>query len=50
MAGAFTPKLVTPEEGKTVKLFGVQFSYKVVSADSGGAWRSWRSRSPPRPW
>ena len=26
MAGAFTPKLVTPEEGKTVKLFGVQFS------------------------
>jgi quercetin dioxygenase-like cupin family protein len=36
MAGAFPPKLVTPGEGKTVMLFGVRFSYKVVSADAGG--------------
>jgi quercetin dioxygenase-like cupin family protein len=31
-----TPKLVAPEEGKTVMLFGVRFDYKVVTADSGG--------------
>src|SRR5262245_61322900 len=37
MAEAFTPKLVAPGEGKTVMLFGVRFSYKVVSADSGGS-------------
>ena len=37
MAGTFTPKLVPPGEGKTVMLFGVRFSYKVVSADSGGS-------------
>src|SRR5438094_5639745 len=37
MTEAFIPKLVTPEEGKTVMLFGVRFSYKVVSADSGGS-------------
>jgi quercetin dioxygenase-like cupin family protein len=30
------PKLVGPGEGKIVKLFGVRFGYKVVSADSGG--------------
>jgi quercetin dioxygenase-like cupin family protein len=30
------PKLVAPEEGKTVMLYGVRFSYKVVTADSGG--------------
>ncbi len=32
-----TPKLVAPGEGKTVKLFGVRFRYKVESADSGGS-------------
>lgn len=37
MTEAFTPKLVAPGEGKTVMLFGVRFSYKVVSADSGGS-------------
>jgi len=47
MAGAFTPKLVTPEEGKTVKLFGVQFSYKVVSADSGGSLAVLEVEIPP---
>jgi len=36
MTGAFTPMLVAPGEGTTVMLFGVRFSYKVVSADSGG--------------
>jgi quercetin dioxygenase-like cupin family protein len=29
-------KLVAPGEGKTVMLYGVRFSYKVVTADSGG--------------
>jgi quercetin dioxygenase-like cupin family protein len=32
-----TPKLVAPGEGRTVKLFGVRFDYKVASADSGGS-------------
>jgi len=32
----FAPKLVAPGEGEAVMLFGVRFSYKVVSADSGG--------------
>ncbi len=36
MTSAFSPKMVPPGEGKTVMLFGVRFSYKVVSADSGG--------------
>ena len=30
-------KLVAPDEGKTVMLFGVRFDYKVVTADSGGS-------------
>jgi quercetin dioxygenase-like cupin family protein len=29
-------KLVAPDGGKTVNLYGVRFGYKVVSADSGG--------------
>src|SRR5258708_3906549 len=37
MTGAFSPKVVAPGEGTTVKLFGVRFGYKVVSADSGAA-------------
>lgn len=37
MTGAFSQKMVAPGEGKTVMLFGVRFSYKVVSADSGGS-------------
>jgi quercetin dioxygenase-like cupin family protein len=32
----FAPKLIAPGEGRTIVLFGVRFSYKVVSADSGG--------------
>jgi quercetin dioxygenase-like cupin family protein len=45
---AFTPKLVTPAEGKTVLLFGVRFSYKVVSADSGGRLAVLEVEIPPR--
>ncbi len=37
MSPSFSPKLVAPGEGKTVMLFGVRFSYKVVSTDSGGS-------------
>jgi quercetin dioxygenase-like cupin family protein len=37
MTNAFRPKTIAPGEGKTVKLFGVRFSYKVESADSGGS-------------
>ena len=36
IASPFSPKIVAPGEGKTVMLFGVRFSYKVESADSGG--------------
>ena len=36
MTGAFSPKVVAPREGTTVKLFGVRFGYKVVSEDSAG--------------
>ena len=37
MTHPFDPKLVAPGDGKTVMLFGVRFSYKVVSADCGGS-------------
>jgi quercetin dioxygenase-like cupin family protein len=36
MTGAFSPKVVAPGGGATVKLFGVRFTYKVVSEDCGG--------------
>jgi quercetin dioxygenase-like cupin family protein len=35
-ASPFGPKVIAPGAGKTVMLFGVRFSYKVESADSGG--------------
>src|SRR5262249_9927005 len=47
MTDAFSPKLVTPGEGKTVMLFGVRFSYKVVSADSGGKLAVLEVKIPP---
>jgi quercetin dioxygenase-like cupin family protein len=47
MAGPFAPKLVTPDEGKTVMLFGVRFSYKVVSGDSGGSLAVLEVEIPP---
>lgn len=37
MTNAFSPKTIAPGDGKTVMLFGVRFSYKVESADSGGS-------------
>jgi len=37
MAAIFSPRMVAPGEGKTVMLFGVRFSYKVESGDSGGS-------------
>ena len=37
MTGPFSPKVMAPGEGTTVKLFGVRFNYKIVSADSDGA-------------
>lgn len=36
MATPFPPKLVAAGEGKTLALFGVRFSYKIESGDSGG--------------
>jgi quercetin dioxygenase-like cupin family protein len=43
-----TAKLVAPGEGKTVTLFGVRFSYKVVSGDSGGSLTVMELEIPPR--
>ncbi len=31
------PKIVAPGEGRTVKLFGVRFDYRVESTESGGS-------------
>jgi quercetin dioxygenase-like cupin family protein len=47
MTEAFIPKLVTPGQGKTVMLFGVRFSYKVVSADTGGSLAALEVTIPP---
>src|SRR2546423_10779246 len=47
MTEAFIPKLVTPGQGKTVMLFGVRFSYKVVSADTGGSLAVLEGTIPP---
>jgi quercetin dioxygenase-like cupin family protein len=44
----FSPKLVAPDEGKIVMLFGVRFSYKVVSADSGGNLAVLEVEIPPK--
>jgi quercetin dioxygenase-like cupin family protein len=43
-----TAKLVAPGEGKKVTLFGVRFSYKVVSGDSGGSLTVMEVEIPPR--
>jgi mannose-6-phosphate isomerase-like protein (cupin superfamily) len=37
MPTPFDPKLVAPEDGKVVLLYGVRFAYKVVTEDSGGS-------------
>lgn len=48
MSPAPSPKLVPPGEGKQVRLFDVQFSYKVESADSGGELAVLQIEIPPR--
>jgi quercetin dioxygenase-like cupin family protein len=48
MTGAFSPKMVAPDEGKTVMLFGVRFSYKIVSADCGGTLAAMEVEIPAR--
>ncbi len=48
MTGAFSPKMVAPGEGKTVLLFGVRFSYKIVSADCGGTLAALEVEIPAR--
>ena len=47
-ASPFSPKVITPGEGKTVMLFGVRFSYKVETADSGGTLAVMEVEIPPR--
>jgi quercetin dioxygenase-like cupin family protein len=48
MTEAFSPKLVAPGEGRTVRLMGVRFGYKVVSGDSGGTLAVLEVEIPPR--
>jgi quercetin dioxygenase-like cupin family protein len=43
-----TPKLVEPGGGRTVKLYGVRFDYKVESADAGGDLAVLEVEIPPR--
>jgi|SRR5580693_480791 quercetin dioxygenase-like cupin family protein len=43
-----SPKVVAPGAGKTVMLFGVRFSYKIESADSGGSLAVLEVQIPPR--
>jgi quercetin dioxygenase-like cupin family protein len=47
MIGAFSPKVVAPGAGPTVKLFGVRFTYKVVSDDCGGTLAVMEVEIPP---
>src|SRR5215467_3204965 len=48
MTEAFSPKLVAPDEGRTVRLMGVRFGYKVVSGDCGGTLAVLEVEIPPR--
>ncbi len=48
MTAPFTPKMISPDEGKTVKLFGVRFHYKIESTDSGGSLAVLEVEIPPR--
>ena len=47
IASPFSPKVISPGEGKTVMLFGVRFSYKVEHADSGGTLAVMEVEIPP---
>ena len=48
MPPAFSHKAVAPGEGKTVQLFGVRFSYKIVGADSAGQLAILEVEIPPK--
>jgi quercetin dioxygenase-like cupin family protein len=48
MATPPTAKLVEPGQGRTVKLYGVRFDYKVESADAGGDLAVLQVEIPPR--
>lgn len=48
MTREFSPKTVAPDEGKTVMLFGVRFSYKIVSADCAGTLAAMEVEIPAR--
>jgi quercetin dioxygenase-like cupin family protein len=41
-------KLIAPQDGKTVMLFGVRFDYKIVTADSGGTLAALEVQIPPK--
>jgi quercetin dioxygenase-like cupin family protein len=41
-------KVIAPGEGRTVKLFGVRFDYRVESSDSGGTLAVLEVMIPPR--
>jgi quercetin dioxygenase-like cupin family protein len=47
MSTAFPPKLVAPDDGSTVMLFGVRFDDKIDSADSGGTVAALEVEIPP---
>ena len=47
MSTAFAPKLVAPDDGRTVMLFGVRFDYKIESADTGGTVAALEVEIPP---
>ena len=47
-ASPFSSKVTAPGAGKTVMLFGVRFSYKIESADSGGSLAVLEVQIPPR--
>jgi quercetin dioxygenase-like cupin family protein len=46
-ASPFSPKVIAPEEGKTIMLFGIRFSYKVETADCGGTLAVMEVEIPP---
>ena len=47
IASPFSPKVIAPGEGKTVRLFGVRFNYKVETGDCGGSLAVMEVEIPP---
>ena len=43
-----TPKIVGPDDGRSVRLFGVEFSYKIESGDSAGTLAAMEVVIPPK--